>query len=60
MLVTADQGFEYEHNLKRLRLAIVIVHVAKNKIEFYEALARPLLEAVNTARRGTEWGPNRP
>ncbi|MSV31467.1 MAG: hypothetical protein EXQ57_03010 [Bryobacterales bacterium] len=52
VLVTTDQGFEYEHNLKKLRLSIVIVHVAKNKLEFYEMLARPLLEAVNAALPG--------
>jgi hypothetical protein len=53
VFVTTDQGFEHEHNLKKLRLAIVIVHVRKNKLEFYEALTKPLLEAVNTARPGT-------
>jgi len=35
-----DQGLEYEHNLKALQLAIVIVHVARNKVEFYRA-SRP-------------------
>ena len=52
VLVTIDQGFEYEHNLKKLRLAIVIVHVAKNKLEFYQALAPHLLEAVDAASPG--------
>src|SRR5437016_6335841 len=50
VFVTADQGFEYEHNLKKLRLTFVIVHVPKNKLEFYEALTVPLLEAISTGR----------
>src|SRR5438105_5004278 len=53
VLVTTDQGFEHEHNLKKLQLSIVIVHVPKNKLEFYEALAKPLLETVSTALPGT-------
>jgi hypothetical protein len=52
VFVTADRGFEYEHNLKKLRVAIVIVHVPKNKVQFYEALAEPLLEAVTSTLPG--------
>jgi hypothetical protein len=43
VLVTIDRGFEHEHNLTRVRLGIVIVHVAKNKVEFYRELAAQLL-----------------
>jgi Domain of unknown function (DUF5615) len=50
--ITADQGFEFEHNLSRLRFGIVIVHVKKNKIEFYEPLKRELLEALERATPG--------
>ena len=53
ILVTTDQGFEYEHNLKKLQLAIVIVHVTKNKLEFYQALAQKLIAAVDAAHPGT-------
>ena len=31
VLVTIDQGFEYEHNVKTLHFGIVIVHVEKTK-----------------------------
>jgi hypothetical protein len=31
VLVTIDQGFEFEHNLEMLTFGIIIVHVAKNK-----------------------------
>jgi hypothetical protein len=31
-MVTIDQGFEHEHNLKKLSFGIVIVHVARNRM----------------------------
>ena len=45
VLVTIDRGFEYQHNLKALRFGLVIVHVAKNKVEFY----RPIFGHMQTA-----------
>ena len=53
VFVTADKGFEFEHNLRALPIAIVIVHVAKNKVEFYRELAGELRAAVNNVRPGT-------
>jgi len=44
-LVTIDQGFEFEHDLKTLTFGIVIVHVPKNRIHYY----RPLFPALNSA-----------
>jgi hypothetical protein len=38
VLVTIDKGFEHEHNLKKLTFGIVIVHVPKNRIEYYRPL----------------------
>ena len=52
VLVTIDRGFEYEHNLKKLSIGIVIVHVARNKLEFYRALAPQLREAVARVQPG--------
>lgn len=52
VLVTIDQGFEFEHNLKKLPMGIVIVHVARNKVEFYRALAPQLLEAIVRVQPG--------
>jgi hypothetical protein len=43
VLITADRGFEYEHDLKSLSFGIVIVHVARNKIAFYRPLFPQLL-----------------
>jgi len=52
VLVTIDRGFEYQHNLKKLSVGIVIVHVARNKVESYRALAAQIQEAVGRARPG--------
>ena len=40
------------HNLKSLSFGIVVVHVARNKIEFYRPLFPQLLNAVATVRAG--------
>jgi hypothetical protein len=36
--VTIDRGFEHQQNLKALRFGLVIVHFAKNKVEFYRPI----------------------
>jgi hypothetical protein len=50
VFVTADRGFEHEHNLKNLSFGIVIVHVPKNKVEFYRPLAEQLIAAITSVR----------
>jgi hypothetical protein len=52
VFVTADKGFEHEHNLQSLSFGIVIVHVIRNKITFYRPLFPQLLQAVATIRAG--------
>jgi hypothetical protein len=52
VLVTIDRGFEHEHNLKRFHFGIVIVHVVKNKIEFYRPLFSLMRAAVDSVRPG--------
>jgi hypothetical protein len=52
VFITADRGFEHEHNLKSLAFGIVIVHVARNKIAFYRPLFPQLLQAVATIKAG--------
>jgi len=52
VFVTADRGFEHEHNLKSLSFGIGIVHVSRNKITFYRPLFAQLLQAVATIRAG--------
>jgi hypothetical protein len=50
--ITADRGFEHQHNLKSLSFGIVVVHVERNKIAFYRPLFPQLRSAAATVRPG--------
>jgi len=52
VLVTIDRGFEFEHNLTKLTFGIIIVHVAKNRIEYYRPIFADLVAAVESVGRG--------
>ena len=52
VFVTADRGFEHQHDLKALSFGIVIVHLTRNKIAFYRPLYPQLRKAVATIRAG--------
>jgi len=52
VFVTIDRGFEHQHNLRNRRIGIVIVHVSKNKVASYRAMAAELLSLVVDVRAG--------
>lgn len=52
VLVTIDQGFEHQQNLKALRFGLVIVHIAKNKVEFYRPIFGRMESAVARIKPG--------
>jgi predicted nuclease of predicted toxin-antitoxin system len=52
VFVTIDKGFEHEHNLKKLSFGIIIVHVARNRMEYYRPLFQSLLQAVERVKPG--------
>ncbi len=52
VFVTIDQGFEFEHNLRKLTFGIVIVHIPINKVEFYRPLFPDLIAAVERVGPG--------
>ena len=52
VFVTIDRGFEFEHNLKKLKFGIVIAHVSKNRIEYYRPLFADLVAAVESVGVG--------
>jgi hypothetical protein len=52
VLATIDRGFEFEHNLRNLTFGIVIVHVHRNRIEYYRPLFPALVDAVERIRPG--------
>jgi len=52
VLVTIDRGFEHEHNLKKLKFGIVIIHVKRNRMEYYRPLFPALLDAIGRVKAG--------
>lgn len=52
VLVTIDKGFEFETNLKNLTFGIVIIHVKRNRIEYYRPVFPALAEAVELVKAG--------
>jgi len=52
VLVTTDKGFEHEHNLRKLTFGIVIVHVPRNRMEYYRPLFPALVDAVERVKAG--------
>ncbi len=52
VLVTIDQGFEHQQNLKILRFGLLIIHVARNKVEFYRPLFGQMQAAMARVKPG--------
>ena len=52
VFITIDRSFEHEHNLRMLTFGIVIVHVLKNRIEYYRPLFPALVDAVDRIKAG--------
>lgn len=45
VFITLDQGFAHQHNLKVLSFGIVILHVRKNSLRYYE----PIFDRIRQA-----------
>jgi hypothetical protein len=52
VLITIDRSLEYQQNLRKLSLGVVVVDVPKNQMPYYVAVGRDLLSAVNRLRPG--------
>ena len=52
VLVTIDGSLEFQQNLAKLKMAVIVVHVAKNQLVHYQPLKDALLEAVVKASPG--------
>ena len=52
VFVTIDRGFEYEHNLKKIKFGIVIIQVQRNRMEYYRPLFPAILDAVERVKPG--------
>ncbi len=52
VFLTIDRGFEHEHNLPLLGFGIVIVHVPRNRLTYYDAIREEISQAVRSVRPG--------
>jgi len=52
VFVTIDRKLEHQHDLKRLRLGVVVVRVPDNQIGSYQVVSTELLKAAETVKRG--------
>jgi hypothetical protein len=52
VLLTIDGGFEFQRNLAKLHLGVIVAHVPKNQLVHYRAIQKEILAAIERARPG--------
>jgi hypothetical protein len=52
VFITLDQGFAHQQNLANCSFGIVILHVRKNTLKFYEPIFNLILAAAETVAAG--------
>jgi predicted nuclease of predicted toxin-antitoxin system len=52
VLVTIDASLEFQQNLSKFQLGVVVVHVPKNQLVHYQVMEKALLAAVENAQPG--------
>jgi predicted nuclease of predicted toxin-antitoxin system len=52
VLVTIDGNLEFQQNLSKFKIGIVVVHVAKNQLAHYRVMQRDLLAAIEKVLPG--------
>ena len=52
LFVTNDCGIEFQQNIAKFRIGIVVVHVPKNQIAYYRAIRMELLDTLTNVRLG--------
>lgn len=52
ILLTLDRKLEFQQNISKLRLGLLVVQVPKNQIAFYRAIRAEILAAVSEIRPG--------
>jgi hypothetical protein len=51
VLVTIDSSLEFQQNIPKFKIGVIIVHVPKNQLAHYRAVLRELLLAVEESNR---------
>ncbi len=52
VFVTVDQNLEYQQNVGKLRMGIIVVAVPDNNIKYFRPIFPELLKAVESLRSG--------
>jgi hypothetical protein len=52
VFVTADQNLQYQQNLARLGLGVIVVKAARNRMEDLKPLIPSILQAVSSVQPG--------
>jgi hypothetical protein len=52
VLLTIDKGLEFQQNLAKLQIGIIVAHVPKNQLVHYQAIQAELLAAIEKSRPG--------
>ncbi len=52
VLLTLDRKLEFQQNVRKLRLGLLVVQVPKNQIAFYRAIRSEILAAITAIRPG--------
>lgn len=52
VLVTIDRNLEFQQNLAKFRIGVVVVRVPKNQLSHYQAIKRELILAAEQVRPG--------
>jgi hypothetical protein len=50
--VTIDQNLEFQQNLSKYRIGVIVVHVSKNQLAHYRVTQKDLLSAIENIRPG--------
>jgi predicted nuclease of predicted toxin-antitoxin system len=52
VLVTIDAGIEFQQNLGKVQIGVIVVHVPKNQLAHYSMIQKDLLAAIDRIRPG--------
>ncbi|MDH3402072.1 MAG: hypothetical protein OES32_09430 [Acidobacteriota bacterium] len=53
VFLTADQGIEFEQNLEGLRIGVVVIRAASNRMEHLLPLVEEMLAAIRSVPAGS-------
>ena len=52
VLLTLDRGLEFQRNLAKFRIGLIVAHVPKNQLPYFRVIQKELLTAIERVRPG--------